>query len=248
MQTEQAHEHLNRLEIGAMAQQNRDFLGRVVRWLAAQGFRQFVDLSVGVAAGGHVHEVLATLQLDDCRVLYAHDGPIEWADAEAFIAGTHTVRLEADPRRPDGVLGHPRTQKLIDTEQPVALLALEVLHFVADADDPAGLVGEYMKGLPDGSCLAYTHRTDRYAPEGVAALEAIYQTANYQAHPRTIAVIEELATVSGLVIQNPGIVKVTDWNPGGEIMAPLNDPAIRMPLVGGVAQKPLMVGVAGDRG
>ena len=112
-----------------------------------------------------------------------------------------------------------------------------VLHFVADEEDPAGLVRSYMASLPAGSFLAYTHVTDE-VPGAVATLEQVYARANHRVYPRSVRAIEALATGSGLVVREPGIVRVTGWNAGEEIRLSAAVPPERMWLVGGVAQKP----------
>jgi hypothetical protein len=61
----------------------------------------------------------------------------------------------------------------------VALLAVAVLHFVPDEDDPTGLMGDYRSGLAPGSFHALSHATGDHDPERAAAGAGIYQsTAN----------------------------------------------------------------------
>ena len=43
--------------VRAFAQANRAFLGRAVRFLAAAGIRQFLDIGSGIPTEGNVHEV-----------------------------------------------------------------------------------------------------------------------------------------------------------------------------------------------
>src|SRR5208282_6860336 len=49
---------------------NRAFLGRAVRFLAASGIRQFLDIGSGIPTEGNVHEV-AQQASPDARVVYA---------------------------------------------------------------------------------------------------------------------------------------------------------------------------------
>ncbi len=44
-------------EARAGARENRAFLGRAVRHLAAEGVRQFLDIGTGLPSQGNVHEV-----------------------------------------------------------------------------------------------------------------------------------------------------------------------------------------------
>jgi hypothetical protein len=55
---------------GPIARENRKFLGREVRYLAAEaGIRQFLDIGSGLPATGNVHEV-AQAAAPDSRVVY----------------------------------------------------------------------------------------------------------------------------------------------------------------------------------
>jgi hypothetical protein len=57
-------------EVPAMALANRAFLGRAVRFLAAEaGIRQFIDIGTGIPSAGNVHEV-AGRAAPDTRVVY----------------------------------------------------------------------------------------------------------------------------------------------------------------------------------
>jgi len=60
---------------------------------------------------------------------------------------------------------------LIDFSQPAAVMMTAVLHFVADADDPVGIVGRYVSQLSAGSYLALSHTTgDQKPPQAVEAM------------------------------------------------------------------------------
>jgi hypothetical protein len=62
----------------------RAFLGRAVRWLAAEtGIRQFLDIGTGIPSAGNVHEV-AQAVAPESRVLYVDNDPIVLAHARAL--------------------------------------------------------------------------------------------------------------------------------------------------------------------
>jgi hypothetical protein len=63
---------------------------------------------------------------------------------------------------------------VLDFTRPVAVLLLAVLHFVPDADDPAGIVKQLAPALAPGSLIAISHLTGDYAPEQVAEGTAAY--------------------------------------------------------------------------
>ncbi|MEV5704850.1 SAM-dependent methyltransferase [Actinoallomurus sp. NPDC052274] len=227
--------------VRAIAQENRRFLGRAVRWAASEyGIRRFLDLGTGLPTGGQIHEVLQQRKLDDCSVLYVDQDPVVQTHAIALTRQCPAVEcLAADLRRPDEVLDSAAARTLLEHGEPIALVMCAVLHFVPDEDDPAGLVGEYMDRLPPGSILVYTHVTDEN-PAAVAVAKDAYKDANYQVYPRSKEAIEALATGNKLIVQGPGIEKVTKWNPNGEELDPPEEPDEQIWLVGGAAAKPLV--------
>src|SRR5216683_3010949 len=59
----------------AFAGENRAFLGRAVRFLAAAGIRQYLDIGSGIPTEGNVHEV-AQRASPGARVVYADTDPV----------------------------------------------------------------------------------------------------------------------------------------------------------------------------
>src|SRR5690349_8250669 len=62
-------------QLRSLAQANRSFLGRAVRWLTAAGMRQFLDLGSGIPTLGNVHEVAQETD-PTTRVVYVDIDPI----------------------------------------------------------------------------------------------------------------------------------------------------------------------------
>ena len=91
--------------------ENRAFLGRVVRYLAAEaGIRQFLDIGAGLPSADNVHEV-AQAAAPESRVVYVDNDPIVLAHAQVLLAsapGGRTAYIEAErpssPRWPFGGL------------------------------------------------------------------------------------------------------------------------------------------------
>ncbi len=127
--------------VRVIARANRAFIGRAVRFLAAAGIRQFLDIGSGIPTQGNVHEV-AQQASPAARVVYADIDPVAIAHSKAILAANpNAAVIDGDVRDPGQVLGHPVTRRLIDFSQPVGLLLVAVLHFISDQDDPAGLRG-----------------------------------------------------------------------------------------------------------
>ena len=126
-------------------QQNRRFLGRAVRYLAREaGIRQFLDIGTGLPTMGNVHEV-ARAQAPDSRVVYVDNDPVVISHAGYTLHGVEgTAIVGRDLRDPDAIIGDTRVRSVLSFDRPIAVLLVAILHFVADADDPAGIVAALM--------------------------------------------------------------------------------------------------------
>jgi len=93
-----------------IAQENRAFLRRAVRFLAAQAaIGQFLDFGSGLPTQGNVHEV-ARQAMATARVVYVDNDPIVLAHGRALLAGDATEVVQADLREPEAILSHPTTR------------------------------------------------------------------------------------------------------------------------------------------
>jgi S-adenosyl methyltransferase len=124
-----------------LAINNRAYLVRVVRTLATEyGIRQFIDIGTGLPTQDNVHQV-ARQAHPDTRVVYVDKDPIVAVHGSALIADDRsTAFILQDVRRTEEILTHPDTRRLINFEEPVAVLYISFLHQIPDRDDPAGLV------------------------------------------------------------------------------------------------------------
>jgi len=193
------------------ARRNRAFLGRAVRYLAAdRGIRQFLDLGAGLPSAPSVHEVAQQAALGS-RVVYVDNDPVVLAHGRHLLHGVAgTTIMEHDVREPDEILADPGLRALIDAEEPVAVLAVAVLHFIADEDDPAGIVRKLLEPFPAGSYVVVSHGTADAVPE-VREAAAVFDHATTPAHARTRDQI--LALADGLDLVEPGIVWLPQWRP-----------------------------------
>lgn len=118
-------------EAQLMAVENRKFLRRAVRYLAADaGITQFLDIGTGLPTQGNVHQVAQGIN-PAARVVYIENDPMVLAHSRALKTGGNTVVIEADLRQPRAILDHPGTRKLIDFSQPLGVLLVAVLHFIS---------------------------------------------------------------------------------------------------------------------
>jgi SAM-dependent methyltransferase len=221
-----------------VAQLNRSFLARVVRFYLDQGIRQFLDIGSGIPTVGNVHEV-AQQEVPDARVVYVDYEPVAYKYAQSLLADNpYATIIDADMRDPHSVLDHPKTLELLDFSQPVGLLMVGVLLFIGPQDRPAELVATYRERLAPGSYLAISHLADEHASpelrEQVAGLVAAYAQANEYLYVRTQA--ELTSWFDGMELVEPGLTFLPDWRPEKDSR---ETESVARPLgYGGVARQP----------
>src|SRR6201992_188139 len=144
--------------IRAMARANRDFMGRAVRFLAAEhGIRQFLDIGSGIPTGGNVHEVAQTAA-PGSRVVYADIDEVAVAHSRLLLENNpDTGVIQADVREPERILTAPAPPLLIDFSQPAGLLLVSVLHFLDDADDPWAVMAHLRDARAPGRFRGLSH-------------------------------------------------------------------------------------------
>ena len=197
---------------------NRTFLRRAVNFLAADaGIRQFIDIGSGLPASGNVHDVAR--QADPAaRIVYVDNDPVVLAHGRNMLHGVpDTVILSHDLRAPAEILADLGLRRLIDFSEPVAILLVAIVHFISDADDPAGIIKELLAPFPSGSYLALSHATADGTP-AVNDAARVYDEATAQAHVRRQDGV--LALVDGLDLVPPGLVWTPQWHPEPEAEMP----------------------------
>jgi hypothetical protein len=104
--------------------------------------------------------------------------PVAVAHSRAMLVGVPgTAVVQGDARR-GGDPGRPEVRELIDFDQPVAVMLVAVLHFVSDAEDPAGAVAALRAAVPSGSYVAISHAT--YEGRGEARVQELYERSASQ--------------------------------------------------------------------
>jgi hypothetical protein len=197
-----------------IVRENRNFLGRAVKYLSDAGIRQFLDLGSGIPTQDNVHEIAQRCD-PEARTVYVDNDKGVVAHSKHLLRGNPLASvINADLRNPELVLRHPEVRRLIDFSQPVGLLMVTVLHFVPDADNPASVVADYAKALPVGSCLVISHATNESAPGAAAKVEDLYKNATSSAHTRTNA--EIMRFFDGFELVPPGLVYLPLWRHDGQ--------------------------------
>ena len=194
------------------ARQNRAFLLRVIGYLLDQGVRQFLDLGSGIPTAGNVHEI-AHARDPLARVVYVDLEPIAVETSRQLLADTPNAEIvHADLREPATVR---KLATLLDPAEPIAVLAMSVLHFIPDADAPEQILGEYLEPLVDGSHLALSHVVaDQAPPESEDGLAVYARTAT----PVTLRDSAQVtAFFHGHPLIEPGLVPVSHWRADGSV-------------------------------
>ena len=211
---------------------NRAFMRRAVRSLVTDyGIRQIIDIGTGIPTSPNTHEI-AQSAAPDAHVAYVDNDPIVGVHADARLTGPgKTGFLLADVRKPEAILEHPVVKSLIDFDRPVGLVMIALLHFITDAEDPAGIMATLRDALPSGSYLALSHGTADYAEQDTEEATRVYghSTASLNLRPYS----EVAAFLDGFDLVEPGLVTVTDWRPDDD-----GARGYRFGIYGAVGRKP----------
>jgi hypothetical protein len=215
----------------AAARQNRRFLGRAVRYLAAEaGLRQFLDIGSGLPPAGSVHEAAKRVDMS-CRVVYVDYDVVAVAHAKALLEqeSERVTVIGGDLRDPEKILHS--AGRYLDYSEPVAVLLFAVLHFLLDDEGPQGIVLRLKEALPPGSAVAVSHITSEgIEPEHSRAAQQVYRGASASAVPRTRAEITQF--FDGFDLVSPGVTDIGSWNPEP------GEPEVPLSLYGGVGRLP----------
>ena len=166
---------------------NRAYLRKAVEYLAGEaGIRQFLDIGTGLPTQKNVHEV-ARAVAPDARVVYVDNDPLVCVHGRSLLADSDEVTMvEADLRRPEEILADPETRRLIDLGQPVAVLLVAILHFIADEEDPFAAVARLRDAVAPGSYLVISHMLAAEQRQADAdQVRNVYARASAGVHPRT---------------------------------------------------------------
>jgi SAM-dependent methyltransferase len=198
--------------------QNRAFIGRAMRWALDRGIRRVLDIGSGLPdTVGSPHHLIEGYE-PAVRIVYVDIDPVAVTSA-LFVAHARAATFgdvaafEGDLRRPTQILTHPTLTDFLDLGRPVVVLLGAVLHFIADADDPSGILAAIRDAVAPGSVLVVSHAAvpEAMTPEQVhLAREYSERTAPLTFRSR--GRVAELLAVFGELVE-PGVCKVADWHP-----------------------------------
>jgi hypothetical protein len=223
-------------DLPLVSQANRALLRRAVHFLVGAGINQFLDIGSGIPTAGNVHEVAQRMD-PEARVAYVDVEPVAVAHSRAILRDVpNTVAVQGDARKPQDVVCDPEVRRLLDFDQPMAVLMLALLHFIPDGDVARFIVRSLRDAVPSGSYFVITHATtERIEASGRERVVELYKNASSPFHFRTRDQIEGL--FEGLEMLEPGLVYIPLWRPEAEDDLFLDQPD-RSNGYAGVARKP----------
>jgi len=200
-----------------VAQANRAFLRRAVRFVMEQGIFQFLDVGSGIPTVGNVHEVAQAIN-PDARVVYVDVDPIAVTHGRALLANNPLATVvQADARHVDQLVSESEVRRLLDFSQPVAVLMVALLHFVHEEREAHQIVSKLFEAVAPGSYFVFSHAlaepTVALTPEGLQAATSVYQRSTAAFAARSRAEIQQL--IAPLELVEPGLVYVPSWRPEG---------------------------------
>jgi hypothetical protein len=223
-----------------VARANRAFLAAAVRQVASYGIGQYVDIGAGLPTAPNVHES-ARAAVPGARVAYIDNDSLVVTHARALLATDVKVTvISADVREYEAILAAPGLRGFIDPAEPVCVLFVSMLHFLAVADADAA-VAAFREWMPPGSYLVISAGVwnERSAPQ-YGRIQAAYGS-DAVLSGRTEA---EIAALFGdFELVPPGIVPVTEW-PMERADAP---PSLR-PMPPGPPTAGMLAGIGHKRG
>jgi hypothetical protein len=213
-----------------IARADRAFLGRVVRYVAAEAdVRQFLDVGTGLPTADNTHEV-AQRVAPDARIVYVDNDPLVLTHARALLIGTPegmTHYVDVDMSDTAAVLRE--AGRHLDLTRPVLLTFMGVLGHVTEHDAAKRIVAGFLAGLSSGSYLAVNDSIDT-SPELEEALKT-YEASGAVPY-RTRSLEQFTSYFDGLDLVEPGVVPVDDWHPDPDVPR-----GPQIPQAGGVGRK-----------
>ena len=190
------------------AKANRAFLAAAVRYVAGHGIGQYVDIGAGLPTSPNVHEC-ARAAVPEARVTYIDNDPVVVSHARALLTADNLVNVvSGDAREYEAILSAPELGATIDLSEPVCVLFVSMLHFLA-ASEADAVVAAFRERMAPGSYLVISagYRNDNNVP-----VQDDVKSAYGAGTVLTGRTPAEIAAYFGdFELVPPGIVPVTEW-------------------------------------
>jgi hypothetical protein len=100
-------------------------------------------------------------------------------------------------------------KRTLDFSIPVAVMLIEVMHFVPDSDEPHDVVRRLMEPLQSGSYLVMAHAASDIAAGMAAGAEQYNEWVSADITPRNRGQVARF--FDGLEMVGPGLVPIAQW-------------------------------------
>ncbi|MFD9428480.1 MULTISPECIES: SAM-dependent methyltransferase [unclassified Streptomyces] len=191
----------------------------VARYLAQQGFDQFLDLGCGLPSPMQhsrnsrvipdVHTAVFGVQ-PDARVIYVDVDHVVIGRRRMATEETGAALVQGDLRDMGTLLASDQVCGRLDLTRPVAVLMHDVLPWVADPDATEA-VRVLRDWAPSGSALSITHAADLGSTVPSKLTPLLGEVADLTYSPREAHRIEEFFGAWRLL--DPGLVPTHQWHP-----------------------------------
>jgi SAM-dependent methyltransferase len=189
----------------------RPVLDRMIRYLVANGVRQFLDIGAGLPTAARTHAVAQAAD-PRCRVVYVDNDPMVLAHARALLMSTpegSTDYIHADLRDPGTIV--TEAARTLDLSEPVTIILSGILHLIPDSDDPQGIVTQLLGAISAGSYLILAHPASDITTGAPAATGKLSLRLTQPVTFRDRDAIGRF--LDGLEILPPGLVQPQQWRP-----------------------------------
>ncbi|MCO1656358.1 SAM-dependent methyltransferase [Pseudonocardia humida] len=187
-----------------MARENRAFLQRAVRYVAARGVGQFIDVGAGLPTALNTHDVAQDVN-PDARVAYVDNDPVVIAHGRSLLARSPgVVVVPGDVRDPRSILSDAALTEHVDLAEPTCVILSAILHF-SEAATARDIASVFIEAMSPGSYLIISVGSG--APREGNRFASAYTAARIHIHSR-----DELSTFFGdLDLVPPGVAAVRCW-------------------------------------
>jgi hypothetical protein len=219
-------------DITRLARADRAFLGRAVRYLAADaGIRQFLDVGTGLPTANNTHQVAQEIA-PDSHIVYVDNDPLVLVHAQALLTSTPEGAcdyIDADLRDTDKILAE--AGRTLDFTRPVGLMLLGIVGQVPDSDHPESIIKRLMEPLPSGSYLTLSDGVNT----SETFTEAVQHYNENSANTYHLRSPEQITSFfDGLEVLEPGVVPLLQWRPDATAFLDSEE----VPGYAGMARKP----------
>lgn len=144
--------------IGWIAQSNRAFTRRAVKFLAQQHITQFIDIGAGLPSFGATHEILAAVLGNNYKILYVDSDPYIVNATKYLLSGNNkNIEVMKAKLEDAGAILERAKECGMKLSERVAIIVTAVIHFIQNLDDAKTAIKQLCDGVSKGSCFVISH-------------------------------------------------------------------------------------------